>query len=423
MNVTLTIRKNIIANYLGMGVVVFAPILALPWYLLALGPKQLGLIGFITMLQALLGLLDSGMSQALVREFSVRFDIEKREKAASLLFGFERVYWTFSLSAGLLMIILADSISNHWLNLDGLPIITGQQAVFGAAAIFAAQFPGSIYRSLLVGGQAQVTLNAIMASGAFLRHIGGVAVVFIWPSLVVYLMWQVTISLLETLVRGRFAWSFVRVRRTEVKWDINEVRPVWQMVALMSGASLLGSLTVQMDRLILSHMVGIEQFGYYTIAATIAIGSLQLINPLIQAVLPRAVQLRTDPNELRSLSLKLTGLIGIIVSIVAIGFLITGKGLLEIWLQNTVASDHVYPILVLLLAGAALNAFYNVGYLNWLVNRKINRLFQVNIVSLILSVMLIPPLVLSEGAIGAALGWLTINLIGFILSLGWLKRR
>ena len=70
----MTLKRNILANYLGTGVVALAPMLALPWYLAALGPKQFGLIGFIVMLQAVLGLLDAGMSQALVREIAVRLD-------------------------------------------------------------------------------------------------------------------------------------------------------------------------------------------------------------------------------------------------------------------------------------------------------------------------------------------------------------
>ena len=66
----MTLRKNIFANYIGAGAVALGPILVLPWYLAALGPKQFGLIGFIGMLQAVLGLLDAGMSQALVREIA-----------------------------------------------------------------------------------------------------------------------------------------------------------------------------------------------------------------------------------------------------------------------------------------------------------------------------------------------------------------
>lgn len=425
MSVTQSLRSNIFANYLGMGVASLAPILALPWYLSALGPKQFGLIGFVAMLQAILGLLDAGMSQVLVREFAVRFDATDhgRIKTASLLFVFERIYWGFALFAALVVALMAGTIAKHWLNLDGLPIDIGQATVFGAAAIFAAQFPGSIYRSLMVGGRAQVTLNGIMASGALLRHVGGVAVVLAWPSLTSYLIWHAAIALLETLVRGKFAWSLVRVKRTNVKWDVHELRQVWQLIAIMSGATLLGSLTTQIDRIILSRMVGIEQFGYYTVAATVAIGSLQLIYPLTQAVLPRAIQLRKRPSELHQLSMKLAKLIGAIVGLGVGAFIFVGKELLEFWLRNADAAVQVYPILAVLLLGTTLNAFYNVGYVNWLVNRKVHRVFQVNILSLACSIVLIPLLVSAQGAIGAAFGWLAINLIGLLFSLDWLRRK
>ena len=110
------LRRNILANYLGTGAVVLAPILALPWYLSELGPKQFGLIGFIAMLQAILGLLDAGMSQALVREVAVRFDTtdQGRNRTASLLLGFERIYWVFALWAGFVVVLLADTIAKHW---------------------------------------------------------------------------------------------------------------------------------------------------------------------------------------------------------------------------------------------------------------------------------------------------------------------
>lgn len=424
MSVAQPVVKNILANYLGMGAVVLAPVLALPWYLSELGPKQFGLIGFIAMLQAVLGMLDAGMSQALVREVAVRFDTtdQGRHKTASLLLVFERLYWGFALCAAVAVALMAETIAKFWLNLDGLPISTGQGAVYGAAAIFAVQFPGSIYRSLMAGGQAQVALNGIMASGALMRHIGGVVVVFAWPALSTYLVWHAVITLLETLVRGRFAWSLVQVTRTEVWWNSNELRSVWRLVVAMSGATLLGALTVQMDRIILSRMVGIEQFGYYTIAATVAVGSLQLIYPLIQAVLPRAIQLRNDPVELRRLSIKLAGLMCTIIGLGAIAFAIAGMWFLKVWLRSPEVGAQVYPMLAVLLAGSAVNALYNVGYVNWLVNQEVRRVLQVNVLALLFSVILIPLFVTWQGAIGAAFGWLAINLIGFVLSLGWLRR-
>jgi O-antigen/teichoic acid export membrane protein len=421
----MSLRINVLANYLGAGTVALAPILALPWYLAALGPKQFGLIGFIVMLQAVLGLLDAGMSQALVREVAVRRDSTDGEQrsVASLLFGFERLYWIFALCAGCVTLLLAGTISTRWLNLEGLFVATGKEAIYGAAAIFAAQFPGSIYRSVLVGAQAQVTLNVIMLMGALLRHVGGVIVILVWPTLSAYLLWHASIALLETLVRGRAAWSVLNVKRNQAKWETNELRPVWGLVAGMSGAAWLGALTVQMDKIVLSRMVSIEQFGYYTIAATVAAGMLQLVYPLVQAVLPRAIQLRAEPAALRKLNIKLFWLITLLAGSVALIFLAAGEWLLEVWLKNPEAAATVYPLLVVLLVGTGLNAFYNVGYINWIVHQKIYRMFQVNALALALSVALIPPLVTWKGTVGAAFGWLAINLIGLVLSLEWLKKK
>jgi O-antigen/teichoic acid export membrane protein len=169
-------------------------------------------------------------------------------------------------------------------------------------------------------------------------------------------------------------------------------------------------------------MVSIEQFGYYAIAATVAMGSLQLIHPLIQALLPRAIQFRNDPVRLRSLSIKLMRSIALLIGLAFIIFATIGRWLLEVWLRSPEAVNVIYPLLTILLIGTALNAFYNVGYLNWLVHKKIQRVFQVNALSLVISVLLIPPLVSSLGIKGAATGWLAINLIGFIFSLEWIKR-
>lgn len=419
------LKRNILANYLGAGTVALAPLLALPWYLAALGPSQFGLIGFMVMLQAVLGLLDAGMSQALVREIAVRLDSADagRHSTAALLFGFERIYWLFAFFAGCATLLLADTIATHWLNLKGLPIALGREAIYGAAVIFAVQLPGSVYRSLLVAAQAQVTLNVVMLGGALARHVGGVLVILCWPSLAAYLLWQALVALLETLVRGKWAWRTLGVKRKEMHWDLAELRPVWRLVASMSGVTLLGALTVQMDKIVLSRMATIEQFGYYTIAASIATGLLQLIYPLVQAVLPRAIQLRSDPAGLRRLSIKLVCLVTLLVALSALIFATLGKWLLTAWLRSAPTVEVIYPLLAILLVGTGLNAFYNVGYMNWIVHEKIHRVFQVNVLALVLSVSLIPSFIAWQGTIGAALGWLAINLIGFVLSLEWLKQK
>lgn len=420
----MSVKRNIFANYLGSLVVALGPILALPYYLSELGPKQYGLIGFIAMLQATLNLLDAGMSQALVREISVRFNIktQNNNRTATLLFSFERIYWIFSISIGLCIFLAADILVSKWLTLDGLPASLGRDAIYGAAAIFAVQLPGSLYRSILIGTQAQITLNVILISCALLRHIGGVIVITIWPTLHTYLIWHLSAALLETLFRGAYSWKIIQIKRNQLKWSLIELRAVWKLVAGMSGATLLGALTVQMDKIILSRMVNIEQFGYYTIATTVSLGTLQLINPLMQALLPRIIQIRNNFIALRNLNFKVAGIIALLTVLGAVFFIFTGKLFLNIWLivpHETI--EEIYSMLAVLLAGTALNAFYNIGYANWLAQQKINRILQVNMISFGLSIILTPLSIAWLGTIGAAIGWLIINLLGLVLSLEWLK--
>lgn len=419
----MSVKRNVLANYLGTGAVALAPLLALPWYLSALGAAQFGLIGFMTLFQAVLGLLDAGMGQALVREMAVRFNVtyKARLKTAALLFGFERIYWLFALFVGGFVGLFAGWIASSWLNLGTLPPSAGRIAVEGAAAIFAAQFPGSVYRSLLVGAQAQVRLNAVMLVGALLRHGGAVVAMVMWPSLLTYAVWHAGAALLETLARRHLAWKLLDVESTQVAWDAGELRPIWRTVFGLSGAALLGALTVQMDKIVLSRMATLEQFGFYTVAASLALSILQFMYPLVQAILPRAIQLRGEPAALRRLYIKFSGLIAGLVAAGAVIYMLAGHWLLTIWLNNEKAVAAIYPLLTILLVGTALNTFYNVGYIHWLVHDKVRRVLQVNMVSLMLAVTLVPFLVAWQGSMGATFGWLVINLIGLLLSLEWLK--
>ncbi len=425
----MSLKKNILAIYGATGVIALAPILAMPWYLSALGPGQFGLISFVMMLQAVFGLLDAGMSQALVREFAERLHgndtLRDDHGAARLLLGFERVYWLLGFSVAGIALLLSRVIATHWLKLGDVPFALGGLAVQGSAVLFAAQFPGSLYRSLLVGAQAHIPLSRVMLIFAVLRHGGGVAAIMLFPSLAVYLIWHAALALMETGVRAVLAWHTLGTTRRKLKLGapVTIPRSVWKMVMGLSGSALLGTLTVQMDRIVLSRMVSIEQLGYYTLAASAAIGLLQLINPLQQAVLPHAVSLRENGAVLYRLYWKLFGIIAAISLAATLGYLFLGEWLLGIWLHDLSVVKEVRSLLSILLIGTMLNAFYAIGYINWIVHGQVRHILFVNGLSCAIAAVLIPQLVSWKGTMGATFGWLSINLVGFALSLGWARRK
>ena len=66
----MSLRKNVLANYLGQGWRAIMSLAFVPLYIKYIGVEAYGLIGIFVMLQAWLGLLDIGMKPTLVREMA-----------------------------------------------------------------------------------------------------------------------------------------------------------------------------------------------------------------------------------------------------------------------------------------------------------------------------------------------------------------
>lgn len=416
------LKQDILANYTGAAITIAAPLLALPWYLSLLGPQQFGLVGLATMFQALLGLIDTGISQALVGEFSTRFHQGRQgtKLCATLLSGFERIYWAVALLFGGIMFLSADWIATHWLYTDGVDPESALLAIYGASAMFMAQFPGAIYRSLFTGTQNHVTFNKILVSSMVARHLGGVVILLLWPSLLSFFIWHTLVILADTLVRFKLAWRILTPENFLHQWGVlKEIRSVGTSVTYLSLSVVLGALTLQADKLILSHMAPVSELGYYVIAATIATGLLQAIYPLTQTLLPVAAQHSTDPIKIKRTYQRLFMTIALAVLAGVILFFLAGKLLLGLWLNSSESAQHVYPILSILLIGTGLNALYNIGYVHWLATKKIYRILTVNLLGIITTFTATPFFIHLYGTPGAAFGWIILNIIGLMLSLEW----
>jgi O-antigen/teichoic acid export membrane protein len=419
------VKRNILANYIGAAFAILSPILALPYFLAVLGPKLWGLASFIALLQVVMGMLDAGIAQALIREFSIKIsdDSSGNRGSADLLYGFERLYWGFAAALALIFAAAAPIVASRWLHLDGPPVATGELAVYGAAVMFAVQFPGSLYRSLLIGGRFQYTLNVITVVSSLLRYGGGVLIVSVCPGLPGYIVWFAAIGLLETTARGMVAWRKLQVPRRGLRWRQEEMRCCMSRAAAMSGAVILGTLSVQMDKIVICKMLPIQDFGSYSIASTVAMGVLQLSTPISQASLPRIVHAVQHRVGLRELNIKIFACYLALVASGAAGFLLCGKAVLLLWLKRPGTVELIYPIVSIMLCGSAMNMLAEVGYANWLASGRTKMILLRNAIALSFSVVVIPLLVARYAMQGAAMSWVFNTLIVLAMSSGWFFRR
>lgn len=418
----MSLKKNIFANYVGTALVVLAPLLALPYYLNELGPTVWGLVSFIATFQVILSLIDAGISQILLTEFAKTKNAlhNTQYKLGMLLFGFEKVYWCFAITVGFLVFIFSSQIADNWLKVDKDFHDQAQLAVIGAGAIFAFQFPGSIYRSFLLGTQNQILLNVILSVSSFSRHAGGVFIVLNWPSLKAYLLWHGGVFFVETIVRAFYAWNSLNVKRSFMNSDAQLMKRMLRPIMNTSGAVLLGVLAIQIDKIVLTKMVTVDKFGYYAIASMIAMGIIQLLYPVVNALIPYAVKYKDDAYGLRSFNLKYAAVVLVAILFFSLVFIFFGLTFLNLWLNNELAAHQIYLLLNWLLIGSALNALYTIGYINWLIKGQTFKIFKVNLITLIVTIGLTPVLVINYGLFGACFGWIALNAIGLSFSINWL---
>src|SRR5579871_265993 len=95
------LRRNLIAGILHIAWSAVASLIAVPLYLKYLGLEAYGLVGFFTVTQSLLVLLDFGLATTANREVARYSALGKRNDAANMLHTLAVVYWTVAALIGL----------------------------------------------------------------------------------------------------------------------------------------------------------------------------------------------------------------------------------------------------------------------------------------------------------------------------------
>ncbi len=158
-----SIKKNIVANFIGKiwsGAII---ILLIPLYIKYLGIESYGLVGFYTTLIVTMAVLDFGLSTTLTRELAkYKFGNRDSKDIRDLAFSLESIYWSIGLLICFFVILLSGFISIHWFKVETLPVSIVRQSIMLMGVVIAFQWPISLYSGGLTGLEKQVLNNSIM---------------------------------------------------------------------------------------------------------------------------------------------------------------------------------------------------------------------------------------------------------------------
>ncbi len=398
-----------------------------PVYLRFLGIEAYGLIGFFVSFQALLSLLDLGLSSATNRELArLSVDAANAGEMRHLTRTLEVVYWAVAALIAAIVVLLAPILATHWLQAGNLSVRQVDQAIVIMGLVFAARWPFVLYTGALMGLQRQVLLNSVRIGIETLRS-GGAALV-LWlvsPTLDAFLAWQLGIAALASLLLAWVTWHSLPPASEKPRFQLTHFRRIWKFAAGLSGIAATVVILTQTDKIVLSKLLSLEDFGYYALAWAVAGGVGQLIPPVFSAYFPRLAQAvaKNDENAEKELYHRGSQLLSLILLPVGVVLVLFSREVLLLWTQNPVVAENTHLVLSIVVIGTMLNGLMNIPYALQLAHGWTALAFCGNVLAIIFLVPMVIVMAKTFGPAGAASVWAILNAGYVLISVQIMHRR
>ena len=423
----MSLRKNLAANFIGQGWTALMGLAFIPLYIQYLGVEAYGLIGFYAVMQAWLTLFEMGITQTLNREMA-RFSagVHTSQSIHDLLRSLEVISIVLAVFICLLVWLSSSYIATQWLNVQKLSSSEVASAITLMGFVIALRLIEGVYKGTLVGLQKQVAVNIINIIVATMRY-GGVVAVLIWyaSSIKVFFVWQVFSSIISVFVFVCLVYKNLPKPNKVPKFSTQAISEIWHFARDILGITFLALLLTQVDKVLLSKLITLDSYGYYTLAATVAGGLALITAPITQAIYPKMVEYveQEKVHDLASLYHQGAQLVSVLITPVAAMLIFFAEDIIYLWSGDVSLATKTAPILLPLALGSFLNCLVWMPYQLQLAYGWTSFAIKVNLIAVILLVPAIFLTVPHYGAVGAAWIWALLNAGYVTLAMHYMYKR
>ncbi len=420
------IKKNILANLVGRFWSIFSIFLFLPIYLDFLGIENYSIITYTLIIFALGVIIDSGLTTSLSRDFA-RADIKKPIKL-KLLRSIESIYLLLIVVIIITLFSLSNYIAYNWINLTTVHPSDVSFLIKICSIDVGFQLLLRLYINGLLGLEEQVKANLYQIGWGIVRNGLVVIILFLKPTLEFFFIYQtivtiifvvlLRISLIKVLI-GKYEFNFL------FKIELSVLKNSWKFVVGVTIIALVAALNTQVDKLMIGKLLPIETLGYYSLAVSLAMGIMVLVNPISMALLPRFTKLYSL-NEFKKASDLFHDYFSLAVILSFSAFSIMfffSKEIITLWINNPDLADksHIYlPILAFTGAMLAISLLpYNIA-----IAKGHTRIFKIGgITTLIITIPLYWFSIKLYGPIGSAYVYCLVQSIAVLVYINLINKK
>lgn len=416
-----SLRKNVAFNYIGQLYSTLIGIVILPMFLKYIGSEAYGLVGFFTLIQAWMNLLDLGMLPTLGREVArLKNQPAEHWRLITVVNTLETLFIGLALFLGSALFISKQWIAEYWLTFDKLPQETVTTAVAIMAITVAVRWVSLINRSGINAFEAQVWMNLANIMINTLRYPGALALVVLLDNDVLnYFYFQLAVVLMEVAIIRSKLRSLLPTNRTGKirRFSISELRRIAPFALGIGYTSAIWVLLTQLDKLLLSKILTLSEFGYFTLVATIATGITTLAGPVNNAILPRMTALLADNKEQEMLLIyrRSTRLVVSIIVPITLVIAALPEFVVYTWTGDHSAAGWTAPILPIFILGSGLLTVIAFQYYLQYAHGVLKYHVFYNTISAFINVPLITYTAFNYGVVGVAWVWLAFRVFSLMV--------
>lgn len=318
------------------------------------------------------------------------------------------------------MILSADAISTGWLKVQTLPLIEVQQAISLMGLIIALRWISGLYRSAINGFERLIWLGGFNILIATFRFVLIIPIfIFFGASLTIFFSYQLFLAVVEIFILIIKTYRLLPSvdSKAIIAWEWKPLKKVLNFSLTIGFTGVVWLMVTQTDKLILSKLLTLTDYAYFTVSVLVAAGVMTVSAPLSAALVPRLTKLSAEHDDVRLIQIyrDATQLIAVFAIPVALVLAFFSEQLLWVWSTDIDLARKAAPVLTLYALG---NGILALGAFPFYLQVAKGDLKLHMIGNALFLTFLIPSLILATlnyGMLGAGYTWMILNIIYFVL--------
>lgn len=358
-------------------------------------------------------MLELGISATTVREVSRHFESEPAYTTA-LIQTASFVYWAMGIFIVGAIFVGAPVLVKSWINLSSIDAGTATTMIRIMSLSTMVVLPRALYTSLFRGRQRMAVNNTIDVVAAITQQLGIVALLKVGGAAFTFASWISASALIAVFVYVLVAARFFGWQALRPRFDLGVVKRNLRFATLMMSNSLLAMVHTSSDKVIVSKLLPVADFGLYGFASGTVGRAGFVAGSITQAAFPSLSSLFETgdrPGLLRQYR-KIQDLVCYVTLPMFAGICFAARPVYT-YIFNAAVADRLFLPTVLIALGFAMNAALNTPYVTSLAVGKPQIAARANVAALFVVLPVTVVLIAFYGIVGAAASWVFYHLFAF----------